>query len=464
MRYFMLTAAVFATFSFAARADELTDLKTQLENATKSIQGLQKRVLTLEARKAERKRVAAPYGAAAALPPPPPAAAPPETAPVVAPNQHLTMRIPGIRDGYLELFGTAQVDGIYDFKRVNPQWKATLRPSTIPVNCPPVGTDPGCGTKGETIFSVRQTTLGVNGVLPTELGVINTKFEFDLFGQGNDAGNTSFRLKHAYGSLGQFLAGQTYTLMMDIDAFPNTIDFWGPSGLMFLYDPQFRWTPIDSNGNKLAIALEAPGTAIDTGKVANLIPELAGITERKKYPDITGQFRVDRPWGHMQVAGVARWVSFDNPAGIGGAPARTLFGSGVSLTGHLNVFAKDAIRGSFTYGRGIASYSNDCCVDLAPDANLRAVTVPLLNWMAYYDHWWNEKWSSAIGYSQNNQDNTAGQFVTAQNRGSYASVNLLYRPVQNMLIGVEGLWGERVDKDGNKGTDQRMQFTSKFTF
>ncbi len=40
-------------------------------------------------------------------------------------------------------------------------------------------------------------------------------------------GQTTIRLRHAYGELGQFLAGQTNSLFMDIDVFPNTIDYWG---------------------------------------------------------------------------------------------------------------------------------------------------------------------------------------------------------------------------------------------
>jgi hypothetical protein len=66
----------------------------------------------------------------------------------------------------------------------------------------------------------------------------------------------------------------------------------------------------------------------------------------------------------------------------------------------------------------------------------------------------------SIGFSQNIQDNSAGQLNTEQHQGSYASVNLLYRPMQNVLVGVEGLWGERVNKNGAKGTDQRVQARS----
>jgi hypothetical protein len=127
--------------------------------------------------------------------------------------------------------------------------------------------------------------------------------------------------------------------------------------------------------------------------------------------------------------------------GIDGNPSRSLFGWGVNLTGLLKTFGKDAIKADVAYGRGIAAYSNDCCFDLGANANLMAQTLSLFDWMAYYDHWWDEQWSTSIGFSDNVQDNGAGQFETEQHRGSSASVNLLWRPVQNFLIGLEGTLG-----------------------
>jgi hypothetical protein len=299
-----------------------------------------------------------------------------------------------------------------------------------------------------TNFSIRQSTFGVKGFLPTEAGEINTQFEIDLWG-GADVGRITARLKQAWGSVGPFLAGQTYSLFMDPDAFPNIVDFWGPTGTNWLYDPQVRWTPYDRNGVKFAVALEVPGASVDLGKVADLIPALANVREKIKYPDVTAQLRAEGTWGHAQLAGVARLISFDNPTGA---------------SGHVNTIGKDALRGQIIYGRGIAAYSNDCCFDLGPNANLRAQTLPLLNWMVYYDHYWDEKWSTSFGFSQNQQDNSAGQLLTEQHQGSYASVNLLYKPMQNILVGVEGLWGERVNKDGARGADQRVQFTSRFMY
>ena len=66
-------------------------------------------------------------------------------------------------------------------------------------------------------------------------------FEFELFGTGVDEGQTTFRLRHAYGELGQFGAGQTWSPFMDPDVFPNSVEYWGPTGMVFFRNVQFRW-------------------------------------------------------------------------------------------------------------------------------------------------------------------------------------------------------------------------------
>jgi hypothetical protein len=159
-----------------------------------------------------------------------------------------------------------------------------FRPSKIPVNCPPVGTDPGCGTNGLTTFSVRQSKFDVKGFLPTTEGVVKTQFEFDLYGQGANVGQTMFHLQQAWGSWGPFLVGHTDSLFMDGDVFPNIIDYWGPSGMIFIRDPQLRWTPYERNGFAFAVALEVPGFSGDTGKVPQFVPDLGGLRPRPNTP------------------------------------------------------------------------------------------------------------------------------------------------------------------------------------
>jgi hypothetical protein len=127
------------------------------------------------------------------------------------------------------------------------------------------------------------------------------------------------------------------------------------------------------------------------------------------------------------------------------------------------------------YGRGIATYMNDGGMDLAPSVETvfvppdiilvpRATAVKLLGVSAYVDLQWAKQWSSAVGYSFTKVDNTNFQDDAAFHKGEYASANLVYAPFDNVVAGLEFLWGKRTDNDGDKGTDTRMQGSFKWSF
>ena len=222
------------------------------------------------------------------------------------------------------------------------------------------------------------------------------KFEFDLFGTGVDAGQTTFRLRHMYGEWGSLLAGQTNSLFMDGDVFPNTIDYWGPTGMVFYRNVQIRWTPIRSDNTQLAIAIERPGNDVDAGNVRLLEGfEDADVQNDETMPDITAQWRFTGDWGHFQAAGILRKVGYEfraTPADDWNSDSET--GWGVNLGTSFNVFGKDKLMLQVVYGEGIASYMNDGGMDLAPQVlsavplNVTAQVVPLTGVVAYYDHYW----------------------------------------------------------------------------
>ena len=247
---------------------------------------------------------------------------------VVAPNEKPIPGAPDPGKARLEIYGFVQADLIQDFDLMDPSWNATLRPSKIPVNCPG---DAGCGADGATIFSVRQTRLGFNGFVPTASGEVRSQFEFDLFGVGADAGQTTIRLRQAWGEYGQFLVGQTNSLFMDGDVFPNTIDYWGPSGMVFFRNIQARWTPIREDGMKFAVALEAPGTVVD-----NTSAGFSNVSAHNTLPDLTAQLRMDRNWGHYQVAGILRALGYQTNGTVGGEPSGSKTGYGINLSGSYN--------------------------------------------------------------------------------------------------------------------------------
>jgi hypothetical protein len=378
---------------------------------------------------------------------------------IVAPESAAEEGAKGAEQARIEVSGKIQGDFIYDFNRVDPDWNMTLRPSKIPINCPG---DAGCGKDGETIFSVRQTQVQFKGFIPTKAGELKTELSLDLF-QPQSA-STAFRLLNAWATLGNWGFGQYYTLFMNIDVFPNTIDYWGPAGMTFIRNPQIRYTMPYGKGNSLAISLESPGAAIDTGKVALADPGL-DIRGRTQYPDIIGRWSMERDWGQFQLAGILRNVGYETISTPDNNPSGSKTGMGISLNGFYSLGkTKDRLTGQLVYGQGIASYMNDGGVDLAPNGSLQAETVTSLGGFLYFDHYWSEQWSSSIGGSIHRQTNTDGQLFNAFHQGTYSSVNLLWYPAKNVIGGVELLYGKNEQKDGASGSDSRVQFSAQFRF
>ena len=104
--------------------------------------------------------------------------------------------------------------------------------------------------------------------------------------------------------------GQFDSNFMDISVFPNIIDYWGPSGMVFVRNPQFRMTPYARDGMTLAWSLEAPNSVLDTGKITDVDPALgAGIVSHNTLPDLAVSFRWDADWGHVRYPTSHWWAS-----------------------------------------------------------------------------------------------------------------------------------------------------------
>ena len=363
-----------------------------------------------------------------------------------------------------EIYGFAQADFGYDFKQVNPDWFDVLRVTKIP------SFDKQYGEDGRTWASVRQSRLGVKGWIPTALGEVKTIFEFEMFGVGVDAGQTTIRLRHAWGELGQFGAGQTNSPFMDGDVFPNSLEYWGPAGMVFFRNVQLRWMPMQGD-NEVFVALERPGASADGGNYADRV-ELQNVRIRTQWPDISAHYKTKGKWGHVQIAGILRFIKWDdlNPDQFNLADNTT--GWGLNLSTNLNVTSNDVIRASVVYGEGIENYMNDAPIDIGVQLNpgdprrpLVGKPLPVLGIVAFLDHNWSKKFSTAVGYSYLHIDNTDGQKASDFKQGHYALANLLYYPVPGVMAGAEFQWGQRRNfQDGFSADDYRIQFSFKYNF
>jgi hypothetical protein len=363
-----------------------------------------------------------------------------------------------------EIYGFAMLDAGYDFGQVNPDWFDVLRPTKLPAFENEFGED------GNTYFSVRQSRLGVKGWFPTKFGEVKTIFEFELFGTGVDAGQTTFRLRHAWGELGCFGAGQTWSPFMDPDVFPNSIEYWGPNGMVFFRNVQIRWMPMQGD-NELYLALERPGASADQGQVADRI-EIQNIRGHFPAPDFSMHYKRSGEWGHVQLATMLRYIAWVDTLPDEFDLSGNKLGWGVNLSTNVKVGKTGTVRASVVYGEGIENYMNDAPVDIGVEANpgnptrpVGGKALPVLGIVAFYDFNWNEHFSTALGYSMVDIDNSDLQDPAAFKTGQYALINLLYYPVKNVMAGLEFQWGRRENfSDGFSVDDYRIQFSARYNF
>jgi len=363
-----------------------------------------------------------------------------------------------------DIYGAAMLDMGYQSGQNDPNWYDVVRPTKLP------SFEDEYGKDGRFFSGVRQSRLGFKAWVPTSLGELKTIFEFELFGTGVDAGQTTFRLRHAWGELGQIGAGQTWSPFMDPDVFPNSLEYWGPNGMVFFRNVQLRWTPWQQGDSNFMIALERPGASGDQGIYSGRI-ELQNIQARFPLPDISAHYRMASGWGHVQVAGIVREIKWDDMNTDQYDLSGSTIGWGVNLSSNIKL-DKDTLRLSVVYGEGIENYMNDAPVDIGIKNNFSSATqpvvgtaLPVLGLVAFYDRTWSDRWSSTIGYSRVDITNSDGQAPDAFKMGQYALVNLLYYPTKGAMMGGELQWGNRQNfSDGWSVNDLRIQFSFRYNF
>jgi hypothetical protein len=366
----------------------------------------------------------------------------------------------------MDIYGYAMLDMGYNFGQIDPNWFDVMRPTKLPSFPNEFGRD------GVFFSGVRQSRFGVKGYIPTSLGEIKTIFEYELFGVGVDTGQTTFRLRHAWGELGQVGAGQTWSPFMDPDVFPNSLEYWGPNGMVFFRNVQLRWMPVNKGNHQLWFAFERPGASADIGTLSGRV-ELQGVQARFPAPDLSARARYGGERSYLQVAGIGRYISWDDlkrslTLDIGGH----LWGWGVNVSSNVGVFKKDTIKWSVVYGHGIENYMNDAPADVAPVVNVGNArtpivgsALPVLGVVAFYDRYWNDRWSSSVGYSLVDIDNEPLQLATEFHRGQYGLINLLHYPTKNVMMGGEFQWGRRSNfRDNFVFDDYKLQFSFKYNF
>jgi DcaP outer membrane protein len=371
---------------------------------------------------------------------------------------------PDVKSNF-EIYGFAMLDIGHDFKQIDPNWFDTLRVTRLPSEENEFGED------NNTFAGVRQSRLGFRSSTPTDLGELKTIFEFELFGTGVDEGQTTFRLRHAWGELGPVGAGQYWSPFTDSDIFPNSLEYWGPTGIPWFRNVQLRYTPFQTETDSFMVALVRPGASGDQGVYEGRIA-LEGIRARFPLPDFAAAYRHSGTWGYVRTAGMLRRINWDDTRDDALDLSGDATGWGWNVSSSLNAGTRDVLRMQLTIGEAIQNEMNDSPVDIGIENNpgnlvtpVVGQPIPLVALHIFLDHKYNDKFSTAIGYGRQDNDNTDAQAPDAFRVGQYALGNLLYYPAPNVMFGGELQWGRRENfSDGFHSDGFKLQFSFKYNF
>ena len=400
------------------------------------------------------------------------------------PVQDLSSLMTGnFKDTKYKWYGFVRFDGIYDFRPMAST--DSFVTSAIPV---PQG-------RGQnSVLTPRYTRFGFDTETPIQFEdwKVRTRIEVDFF-NGNTSGafgSFPLRLRFAWAEVGPFLIGQAASLFMDYDVFPNVLDYQGPPGMVLMRQPVFALGIPLGEKVKFSIGIEQPYSDIQwlengiNGWVrspgSGIITTPGAGRNVQDVPDLTSNVRYAGTNGHVQVAGIARKLTFQ--PGIGNSALDEIgYGGNLTATYHpwaaltgtprsgecANIWSKSRFLGQFAAGRGITRYYNDEN-GLGLDATYDPVTgfrsIPSYGWFAAYEQWWAKNWASVFTYGQTELDLTNTLPGSTYRKAEYLSANLIWLPVERMGVGVECLYGFRQNKDGQKGENTRLQMAFQYRF
>ncbi len=379
---------------------------------------------------------------------------------VTAGDTKNSIKIPGT-DTSLSWGGYTKLDAIYNSDAVEGS-NQTANQLYVPGSVRVGNTQ---GEKKQIGFHARESRLWFKSFTPTNWGALTAYVETDIFNlKARDSERVSNgnapRLRHAFGTLGNLLAGQTWTSFQPVYAYAEINDFGGPAGQIFVRQAQVRWKQPTDWGS-WQVALENPETTLS-------IPAAAGGGRAEpsddRVPDIVVRADYKDTWGQASIAGLVRQLRADGTfEGIEVDDSE--WGGAVSLAANLKVLDRDNIKFQAQYGvLGRYQSQNAFNGGVIKDED-EIDTTDSLGAFIGYQHFWTptirSTWLLGYGWADNNR-RIVGDDATESVWSSH--LNLLWSPVPNTRFGIEWLHANRELESGEDGKLDRVQFAAKYDF
>ncbi|HLJ88703.1 MAG TPA: DcaP family trimeric outer membrane transporter [Candidatus Angelobacter sp.] len=367
----------------------------------------------------------------------------------ISPELKGFFRFPGT-ETLLRLGGFIKTDYFYDINYAGSYYGAYV-PSSFP-------SAPQPHTHDSTV-SMRPSRLNFEFRQPSIYGSdVKAYLEWDFLGNYD---RNSLHLRLAYAQWKNLLAGQYWSAFGDPDAFPDTLEFEGPPGIMGLRQPQVRYTIPLSKQHSVGFSVEKSGTDIP---FSTQFGSPVAVSNR---PDLIAFYHYENDHGHLHLAGISRSVGGVITNTTNSSLQAQVEGYGGSISGVWKVIpgTKDNVVFQGILGKGVSNYYNDnfgLGSDVGFDAKNQLVSTPTGSAEGGFQHYWSQMMRSTVSYGYLRINNTAQDPGTNYHVSHYATANIIFQPTQSFLVGGEYIYGWLVRKNGFEWIAPRIQISATY--
>ncbi|MGB5242327.1 MAG: DcaP family trimeric outer membrane transporter [Lutimonas sp.] len=302
--------------------------------------------------------------------------------------------------------------------------------------------------------SLGQTRLGfeVSRKLKTKNVFIRLETDFN----GEDG---AFRIRHAYGTIGKFLVGQTWSLFSNVSSLPAMVDGNGPTGSVTLRTPQVRFSGTNRKGTNWAVAMEYARPDLNTTDL-----DTTGLSVVQVIPDVTARIERQGIFGAVQLSTVITTLSIIDSNN----DVTNTFGLGGQLSGTIDFTKQHQLLYQLTYGRSIAHFittfsgtGRDFIYN--PETGKFDGLNSFGGFVSYGFDWTkNLKTNLSAGYAE--LSNKEYQLGDTYKNSMSMSFDTFWSIVDGLKLGVEYVYGQRWNKDGSTGKASRISTLFYYDF
>ncbi len=294
--------------------------------------------------------------------------------------------------------------------------------------------------------SLNESRIGFEVKRKVGKRVIFGRLEMDFNGN-----NGQFRIRHAYGQIGSFLFGQTWSLFSNVSSMPATVDGNGPTGSVILRNPQIRYSTRINSNYEFAAAFE-----YSIPDLTNQEYDTLGLETIQLVPDLTARIKKSGDFGNIQLSAIFNTISLKDEL----HSITNLLGFGGALSGQFKLPEGQKVSYQATYGKSISHFITTFSgtgMDAVynPNKGLYESLYSFGGFVSYgFDY--NDRITSSVSLGYANIFNRYYQADDAYKNSASLSFDAFWEIIRGARVGFEYAYGKRWNKDNESGNASRF--------